>query len=294
VLEAVQSPVTEDGMLEIAGKSEKIDAKENSTIAGWIRERDDADDHDDNRKDDEYPGIVLNEYGKGRSVFHAFDLEETLNESSYSQLLELLRNSLEYVHRTDIGEEIRPYQFVGHRVDLENLADVPLDVKVDLTYSEELNLFSPHFGGWIPDNPWSIELTVPGLDKTSILYYIYTPDSVGSYHIAIDVWLKDDMDFILYDSLQKEVLIENTISGMIDDVFLLVSQIADTKDRRHLEKHLEKIRNLDIESESDLEKAIHECLMALEYAGEGDYTDIRHELINLLRSLEGVWYFSAK
>ena len=38
-----------------------------------------------------------------------------------------------------------------------------------------------------------------------------------------------------------------------------------------------------MESESDLKKAIHECLKALEYAGEGDYTDIRHELINLLR-----------
>ncbi len=81
---------------------------------------------------------------------------------------------------------------------------------------------------------------------------------------------------------------------MIDDILNEVSLLPYDKEVEHVMKHLNKVKELDLENEKKLKKAIHECLKALEYAGEGDYTDIRHELINLLRSIEGSWYFSAK
>ncbi len=306
ILQTVESPITAEGVIEIDGRSDKIEAGEGTTVAGCMRKSRVGSEESGGRlcqsgvrsqesegkdKEREYPGIVLNEYGKGRAVYYAFDIEDTLNETNYEQILELLKESLVYVHRTDVDAGIFPYQFVGHRIDLKNMAEKPVELRLDIKYSPELSIYDPATGKWIEDNPWSMELKVPGLETSALQYYIYTPDMVGTFTTDTGIWFKDGAGYSLFDSIHKEIGVENTISGLIDDIITLTTLMPDNKEAEHIEKDLKKIKFPDIYNDKKLEQAIHKCIRALEHARKGNLTEIRLKLITLLRSLEGLWYF---
>jgi prenyltransferase beta subunit len=304
-LEILESPITIDGsLMEIAGTSEKVEAAEWATVAGILRKstidhqrsaksKDEDDDHH-GKKDEEYPGIVLNEYGKGKAVYHAFDIEETLNETNYAQILDLLRSGLVFVHNTEEDEEIYPYEFIGHQIDLENMAEETVSLRLDITLSPLLGLYDPLSGMWIDDNPWQNELNVPALETTRVIYYAFTPDLAGTYSLDADILFRDGLEYTLLESIHKDITVQNSIEGLIEAILADLPLIEDNEVAEEIQEHLEAVRVLYRGSQRDVGRAIHECLRAIHHARKGQFEEIRIKLNNLLLSLEGLWYFNPE
>ncbi len=301
-VETRESPITPVGeIIEITGTSEKVEAAERTTVAGIIRKAADSfqrssnsrdeDDDDHHGKGDEYPGIVLNEYGEGRAVYHAFDIEETLNEANYDRIRELLRDSLGHVHNTDT-DKIYPYEFIGHRIELANMAEETVTLRLDIARSPELALYDPVTGIWREDNPWQIELDVPALETASVLYYLLTPDTAGTYTVDIDILFKDGTEYTLFETVHKDITVDNTIEGLIEAVLAALPSIQDREDAGEIQEHLEAVRARYTGSQREVGRAVHECLGAIAHARKGQYEDIRVKLDDLLLSLEGLWFFN--
>ncbi len=158
-VELFDSPVSEAGLLDTIGKAAKVEAGQDTVIAGLLmgsksadskdnddgdNEDGDSDDEDDNNDNDdedkEYPAIVLNEYGEGKAVYFAFDLGLTLNDENYAQVSDLINRSISYVHNSSDAATFYPGQLIPVEISITSLGSA-FDLRIIETYPPEIKLY---------------------------------------------------------------------------------------------------------------------------------------------------------
>ena len=304
VIQTVESPISSEDAFDAKGSANKIEAMDGTTIAGWIEtENCGINNAWRNKKtsrcyaDREYPAIVLNEYGIGKTIYLAFDLGLTLNDDNYDQLAELMKSAITYVHRTADTSAFYPYQLVPVELELKSPGG-SLDVRITETFPSELNIYDTGAQEWIGDSPWIINTYIEPDETTAVLYYALTPDMSGIYSMDTEVGFIVDNTYTFFQNLSNEIVVDMDTTFLIGDIIAELDALSVSKKDRSKVKTvirlLEKVQERAISSERDVSKNIHDVLRAIDsllLIKNIDTKDIRLMLDVLLRVEEGMYYY---
>ncbi len=154
---------------------------------------------------------TLNDLGKGRAIYFAFDIGETLDDDNYLQLAELIKDSVSYTHgETDI-KSLAPGQFAPLQVGLTSLGK-DLQLRITESYPQDLKLYNPQTEGWIADNQWISDITLASGSTTGVPFYLLAPDKAGTYTIRTDVEYMDGGVYRLFRSLTDDVTVDKDMA----------------------------------------------------------------------------------
>ena len=250
------------------------------------------------RKDDKDngPSVVNGEYGNGRTVNFGFDIAERLNEESYEQISAILKNAIAYIHKPVDTTIFRPNQLVPVEIMLKSLGG-SFDLRVIETYPAELKLYTPSNSNWITDNPWITNIHLEADETKTLPYFVLSPDKAGAYTLQTEVGYMDNGIYTFYQNLNADITVDKDAATLANDIIAALDALTVTgKDKakvRDAEKHIEKVRNRDIDDKKDIAKNIHYILKAIEsllYIKSADVSNIRLMMDGLLRVLEGRYY----
>ncbi|MEW6003366.1 MAG: Ig-like domain-containing protein, partial [Nitrospirota bacterium] len=310
----VQSPITADGLINAKGKAYRVEARNGAAIAGWIKETDDrkqksehkiqkaevriqkSDDEDDETQ--EHPAIVLNDYGKGRAVYLAFDLGLTLNDANYNQLAAIMKNAIAYIHKPLDTTAFHPNQVVPVELRIKSLGSA-FDLKITETYPAEIKLYDPVTGNWITENPWIMNIRLEPDEAVTILYYALAPDKAGTYALKTEVGYMDNGQYNFYQNIETDILVGKDSAAAVNDIIIALNALSLTgKDKGKINdaiKHMEKVQNRPVANAEDMEKNIHDIWKAVDSLlsiTSADISSIRLMMDSLLEAWEGRWYFN--
>ncbi len=292
-VELLDSPVSAAGVLDARGKAARVEASEGATVAGWIKEE--KGHH--KGKEEDYPAIVLNEYGSGRAVYYAFDLGLTLNDENYDQISELLRSSIAYVHNPAVASTFYPYQMIPVEVEVKSLGGA-FDLRITERYPEEMKLYDPVTGQWIAENPRTVQIHLEPDETVRILYYALTPEAGGTYTIQTEVGYVERGGYSFYQNLSIEIVVDGDTAVMTGDIVTVLEALPVTgKEREKVDdavRYLEKVLDRVVVSNEEIEKNIRDVLKAIKSllsVTSVDISDVRLMLDDLLMAEEGWFYY---
>ncbi len=307
-VELLDSPITAAGTLNALGKAVKLEADEDTTIAGLITadmdDDDNSDGDDDDEEDDddndnsgmEYPAIVLNNYGRGRTIYYAFDLGLTLNDENYNQLSELINNSISYVHNSADTTPIYPNYLIPVEIKIKSLGGA-FDIRITETYPAEIKLYNPSTDQWITENPWVIDILLEPDETKTILYYALAPDSAGTYTLQTEVGYLEGGTYNLYQELNLDIAVDKNTNDMAGDVINVLNALtlsgSEKSKRDNAVKDINNVLNRTIDSEKDVEKNIKDIRKAIDsllHITSVDVSDIRLIMDELLKTWESRYY----
>lgn len=323
-VELLDSPISTAGLItnqETALRTEPLDP---STVVAWILDGTDGnDDHhvnnnghgiknngynnshhkdndnDDNHDDsDQYPGIVLNGYGEGTTVFFAFGPVMTVDDETCRTITDLLTRSIAYVHRPRIDGTARPSSLVPVMITVTSLGG-ELDVRLNESYPEGVSLYDPATGQWITDNPLSVDIHLIPDESRDVLYYALIPDSAGTYTFITEAGYTDNSVFVETEELRTEIIVEKSIVMSTQDVVKeidLLSLVGWEKAKaRNASMRVKKTLTRIAETTEDMDENIQDLLSAGQSFSEicsVDMSGIRLDIGNLILGWEREWYFS--
>jgi hypothetical protein len=285
-VQLLESPITAEGSLQAEGKTHKVEIEGETAVAGWISDG-----------KDNYPAIVLNDYGLGKTIYIAFDLGLTLNDETYGQLADLITASIQHVHQAVDTTIFYPYQFVP--VDLE-ISSTGIDLNLEITgaFAPELALFDPASGVWINDNPWMIDRQLEAGDADLLRHYYLMPDLQGDFQVETDVYFLGDSTSVLMGYYDMQLPVEHDVTALIDQIIADLNLLdVDKKDEAKVKnavKDLEKVRDRAILSEGNIDQNIHDVLKAIEGLRSVESMDLSDTILKtdtLLRCEQGRYYF---
>jgi hypothetical protein len=285
----MDSPISEEMLLEAKGKTMRVGVDDLNRVVAWVEE---SEKHQCHHKPEKHPGVVLNQYGVGNTVFFAFDLGSTLDDESYDQVSAILKNALAYVHKPLDTTSLRPYQMVPIEVELKSLGSA-MDIRItEKSFPIDLKLYDPIAGKWITDHPWVKEIHL-GPDETKTIYfYALTPDQAGAYALETEVGFLDNGIYQFYQNLSTEIVVDRDSLMMVGDIIRALDSLSvSKKDRSELKdaiEHMEKIHRRGKVTEKDVEKNIDDLLEAIESLLSITSTDIS-EIRLMMDVLLEVW-----
>jgi len=247
----------------------------------------------------EYPGIVENQYGKGKTLFFAFDIGATLDDETYQTLSEILKNSLSLIHTPANTELFTPFQYVPIAITLQSLNSA-LDLRITETYPEELKIYDPYTGQWITDRPWTFDLQLDSEETATILYYAFTPDQPGTHVLQTDIEYLENGNSYPCQSLSVTIPVGKDTAQTAQDILealdaLQVSRYSDKAAIKIAMMFIYKVKSRTPKSPFYAEKNIHDILKAIKSllsVKSADTSDIRLMMDELLKIWEARAYLS--
>ncbi|MBI5075032.1 MAG: PD40 domain-containing protein [Nitrospirae bacterium] len=305
-IRTVQSPITGADRIDSKGKAERIETGQGTAIAGWLetdecekgRRRSDYQINgciDDGQKMScESPAIVLNKYGKGRAVFIAFDIGETLNDKTYSQMTALIKNSLTYAHSVSDINTFGPGSLVPVEISLSSLGSAS-DLKVTESYSTALKIYDPTTEEWITANPWINRLKLGVSETASILYYALLPDRGGIYTLKTDISYLENGIYNPYKSISNDLVVANDFSASLSDVLCALDELdsRNSQEVKNARRILQLMLLRDANTRQTIEANIHGVLSAIHLilGVNSDTFRVRTMMDELLKGLESRYYY---
>ena len=207
----LNSPISAAGALKAIGEVIKVEANNPEAVAAWIENE--AGHHNDDGhhgEQNEYAGIVLNNYGLGRTIYFAFDLGQTINDENYNQMSDLIKNSIAYIHKPVDANVFYPNQLIPVEIKVKSLGG-NFDLRITESYPAGLRLYDPLTGKWIADNPWVINFQLKPDETKTILYYALMPDSAGAYSLQTEIGYMESGNYNFYQSLSIDIKIEKIL-----------------------------------------------------------------------------------
>jgi len=244
-----------------------------------------------------YPGIVLSDYGTGRSVFYAFDLSMSLSEGNLAEYSDLLAASVGYVHKAIDSSNLHPYGLVPYDLTVSSPGR-GFALNLDVSYPMEMTILDSQTDSWVASNPWSFDLNVPSGETAIVPYSILLPDLYGTFTLSVESGFTETDT---YTFLQNEVFeigmdqdSNDLINTIIDDVSVLQLDGQDSAKGLDIITSLVNVQTNTINGEGDIQTNIHEILQAIDsllLIESVDMSDIRRKLNTLLRIEQGRYYF---
>jgi len=305
-ISAVQSPITENDSIDSKGKAVRIEAMHGTVIAGWFAtaecdERRTSPDylvpeqHDDRQEETcRMPAIVLGNYGKGKTVFHAFDIGETLNDDAYLQISALIKNSLSYVHSSSERIFFGPGSLVPVEIRLKSLGSA-VDLTVTESYPTAIKLFDPIAGVWMNGKPRKNSLHLDTGEAASILYYALMPDSSGTYTLKTDISYLEKGVTRPYGSVSKELVVIKDLEEYASDILRALNEqdSGHNVKVRNTWEIIQLITHRGAKTRRAIENNIRSVLSAISLVlnSSSDQLQLRVMLDDLLNGLESKYYF---
>ena len=290
----LQSPISEDGTLEAACGATQIEVDGASQVVAWIvgSEKDHA------KELRRYPGIVMNNYGRGKAIYYACDLGQTLNQKNYNLLSPLIKNSIQYIHTPPASTTFSPYEIIPVEVKLKSQGNA-MDLRITETYPAQWKLYDSASEKWITDRPWVVNAHLDPGGTQTILYEALTPDQAGTYTLKTDIEIKDAGTYRLSQSLSTDIVVDTDTQTMAGDIMAALRALSVTgkEDKDNLKEAIEQMQDLqkrEIDKEKDFEKNIDDILQAIDSLlsiSSADVTGIRSMMDRLLRMWEGKAYY---
>ncbi|MBA4373988.1 MAG: hypothetical protein C0402_14150 [Thermodesulfovibrio sp.] len=316
VIRMLSGPVGEEGSIPLEGAAALVEAGEGATVAGWIEETDhrgchashdksgdeergDCDDHRDQQGLSlPSPAIVLNQYGRGRTIFYAFDLGIVLRNNAddrvYDMLSGLVINSLAYIHTPAVRKHLRPG--FPMPIDLSFLSHGgAFDLKISQMYSPELKLFDSAASAWVSTNPWIRSLHIGPREAKTIRYYALMPDQGGSFAIKADTDILYRGQYTPYRSASTDFIVEQDLRTSAAAILDLLSGMDPAK---HPEvsmsaKFVGDVRYRTVLTQKDMAQNISDILTAIDWLLQSnlDIAAARLMLDELLQGWESRYYW---
>jgi hypothetical protein len=291
-VQVIESPFTIADSITVKGRVHRVTALETDRIvAGWI-----ADEQGSSVHEEQYPAIVLSEYGTGKTVYYAFDLGLTLDGTNYDQLAGLIADTISHVHTPPNAETYSPYQMVPVTTRLKSLGG-SFNVRLTDIYAEELSLFDQLTDSWVPDNP-KVTDTLLGVDaQLNLSYFVLMPEEAGTYSITTEVGFVINGNYTLFDTVFHEASVGLSVQELLDDIddelAALKALVKKSSKIKNAINHFTKTQDRLIYEQSDIEKNIHDIEKAIAalLSEEGvDVSVARLMLAKLLRIEQARWY----
>ncbi|TAN41053.1 MAG: hypothetical protein EPN25_05690 [Nitrospirae bacterium] len=301
----VPSPVTGAGRIYSKGIAEKIEAPKGAVVAGWLEDGacDDGSRYDyrinwhtENgpKPSCESPAIVLSGYGKGRTVFHAFDIGKTLNDNTYSQVAALIQNSLSYVHSVSDSSTFGPRSLVPIEIRIRSLGSA-FDLKVSESYPAGIKIYDPTTGAWITANPWINRLKLGAGETAAVLYYALMPDSGGTYTLKTDISYLENGAYIPLRSISRD-LVAKDLKAALSDVLRALDELdaRDSSEVISAKRMLQLMLRRGSKTRQAMETNIRSILAAIDSVikVDSDTSSVRAMLDEILKGLESRYYFA--
>ena len=278
-----EGPLSNAVSFEAEGQALRVDVNDPEQILGWIKGK--------------YPAIVKNQYGRGKTLFYAFDIGKTLQDESYSILSTILKNSILSIHTPADAEAFSSYQLVPILLTVKNLGGT-FDIRISETYPEELKLHDPATGQSIIDHPWVFDIYInPGETKT-IVYDALTPDKLGAYTLQTEVGYLENGVYHYYQTLCQDIVVGKDTANMAGDILQKLNALSVSKhDDLRLNKaifHIERVQHRRIKHIYDIEENIQDILKAIDpliSMTSTDISEVRLLIDAFLEVWEAKWYF---
>jgi len=288
-VETVASPVTNEGIIAVRGKAKRIEAKDGTTVAGWIEP---AGGHHERS-----PAIVINTYGAGTTIYCAFDLGLSLAEETYDLIADLVTRSVGHVHKPGNSETYRPYDLIPVKIDTTS-GTTAFNLRMTETYSEQLRLYDIGERQWNDENPWTKDFHLDSGETETARYGFLLPDIPGTYTSRTEVGFVLDSGYVPLRAMTDDFVVEKDIETLIDDVLAgLDSLSVSFFDRFKVWGAIcfvHRVQNRVIRTDRDIEENIRDILRAIHlllFVGSADPSDVRVMLDNLLKIEQSRYFY---
>jgi len=241
-----------------------------------------------------YPALILNDYGKGKSVFFDFDLIASLDSITITDYQRLILASISYV--LPETTEADPFVTLGTETSIENKGQacylrvvdiIPYDI--DIVVALDTGEVSAQ------TITWSFEL--PESAKKELTALLRTPDIADTFTITTEIsYLKSGI-YHPYDTLYLSLVIEKTCYQLIDQAIEMLDTLSLTgmeawyRDRAIA--RLRTVKNRVITKRKDLLKNIKDTIGAIDLIRciqSIDISEIRLIITKTLVCWEVRWY----
>ena len=303
----VNSPISPDGALKAEGKALKSEILDGATIGAWIRPQGQPPFWFKHHKclpkckEEHNPAVVLNNYGNGKTVFYAFDLGATLDDTNYGQIAALIKNSIVHVHKPlDNASAFLPGQFVPVEIKIQSLGG-SFDLTIKETYPVQMKIYDPLTNEWITDNPWVTDISIASNETKYLRFYVLTPEIPGTYTLQTEIGYFENGAYKVHSNLSIDITVGKDKTVMVNDIIDALKVLPVTaKDKFEVYKaikYIEVVKHTDRYGSSKivLQKNIHDILKAIEEIMDiksCDTTEVRVLMDMLLRVYEAKFYFS--
>jgi len=291
----LNSPITTEGTLTTIGKVDKGELIPDTTavMAGkYILQ---------GKKGvtEELPGIVINEFGKGKGVTYNFDFSQSLNNDR-EKFTELLTKSIEYLLEPEPETQNPPGSLSRIGIIVTNKDTKPFTIRLEEVLFKDA-IVADTFGGEKTADTivWTFDLS-PEESKT-VNYHLVTPDTaqesqtILSYLYSGKYYLYDKYNFTVTPAKDRIV----TIDEIIPLLDALTNLNPDDQNRINgIKTTLEALKTSTPTTKAEWNEAINNILtsMAQLLKVEGitpeQREEIRLKLDYLLKCYEGKWAVS--
>jgi Tol biopolymer transport system component/flagellar hook assembly protein FlgD/fibronectin type 3 domain-containing protein len=295
-VDLIDSPLSAAGALKTRGETLRIKTTEGATVVGWINT---GKGKDGKCQAESSAAIVLNEYGIGKTVYYAFDIAGTMDSESHVRLLEILKNSIYYVHKILQADSLAPYQGIPVEINLRSPGSA-FDLRITETYPSDIKLHDPWGGRWITETPWIMTARIEPGETKSIWYFALPPDMIGTYILKTDIEYMENGSYIPYRHLKADFVIDHDAVAITGGILASLKGLQ-TEGRQRAKinyaiSHIENVQERKVISARNMEQNIADILQvidALIYLNGIDVSAVRLQLDTLLRIYEGRYYLDS-
>jgi hypothetical protein len=289
-VELIASDFTDSDIVAVTGRVHRLTSvATDKEVAGWISDVKSKD-------NDRSPAAVIGEFGKGRSLYLAFDLGLTLSEFNRDQLTGLIGDAIGYIHRPADPEGYPPYRLAPFTTRLKSLGG-SFQVRLTDYYDSGLTLFDPTTRSWIGDNPKLTEVFLDVDQELDITNFALLPEEAGAYPITTEVGLVIDDEYAYFDTvyheLQSEPAARELVQDIDDELSALQGMVKRSGSVKNAIRHFNKVHDRQVLERNDIEKNIHDIEKAIAALLSEEIVDVstaRMMLAELLRVEQVRWY----
>ena len=267
------SPITAAGAIGPVGPSIRVEAlNKGEIIAGRFKI--------DKKNKKASPAIVLNTFGRGKTVYFAFDLGMMLSDEDFEWIAGMMANVFSYIKGGSDLLPAYPWQVVPVSVSLES-SGTDYVARMIETFPELLPLYDRQSGQWINNSPQEKDILLGPDDPTAFWYYYLTPDLAGVYPTETQTGILFNGEYVNLQTTSLDVSVPkdrvNLIQDTIDRISLLQVDSRDNCHKMNAKRALEWVQASPTPSDlGDFIYGPHGCGGWDLYPQLGSYTVLEH------------------
>ncbi|MFH1760009.1 MAG: hypothetical protein ABIA63_02810 [bacterium] len=243
-------------------------------------------------------GLIVNEYGRGKSVFHSFSLIKSLNSENINDLADLLIGGIYYA-----APEIHDITAEGTlpvRIDIANPDTNASECMVteDISSNAEIIIVNDELpGGDISGNTITWYFSLRRNKSISLKYILRMPGIEDTVHAMTILSELVESNYEEVDSNLLSIAIQKSLGGLMESIADSLNAITglkskDGKTRDKIIDILNEISNTIVNSREQAAYALSlavECGRLIREIGSGDTEDIRRDIGRMIGAYEAVW-----
>jgi len=242
-----------------------------------------------NDKNETYPVIVYNQYGKGKAILFSFDL---LNSEDQSKVSSLIINSINNVVPAEHNTRALANEPIN--INIQNSTE-PVDIKITETLPDNTTVDSISPSAAQSNNTIEWTLSLMGSESKKLSYNLNLPDTSGDYKTNTEVSYRNQGNYKLYGNHSLTLTIEHNSSELQSQINTDLNSLqAEGKDKDHINDAIEELNeiNQNASNRKDAENNIEKITEAIEELKKVsiNISDVRLKLDELLKIWEKKWY----